>query len=147
MTKRQTMPRKSRVERERNRVGPKATGGRPRVPIDWGKVANLCAAGAFAPSIAHEFGITAQTLYDRVQEEKGMDFTTFRRSHLERGDDLLRVKQFDMAVNGGNERLLIFLGKNRLGQRDKVEMSGPGGTALPVVNIQVLPPSNGASEG
>lgn len=117
------------------------------MPIDWTRVANLCAAGASGASIAHELGISGHTLYDRVQEEQGVDFSTFKRMHHERGDDLLRVKQFDMAVNGGNERLLIFLGKNRLGQRDKVEMSGPNGTALPVVNIQVLPPSNGASEG
>lgn len=106
----------------------------------------MCAAGASGASIAYELGISAQTLYDRVQTDQGVDFSTFKRSHHDRGDDILRIKQFRVAVEDGNERMLIFLGKNRLGQRDKLEMTGANGEAIPVVNIQVLPPSNG-SEG
>lgn len=107
-------------------------------------VGNLCAAGAKGPSIAHQIGITVDTLYIRCQEDNGQLFSEFSRSHHDRGDDILKVKQFDMAQNG-NERLLIWLGKQRLGQRDKMEHTGADGESIPVVNIQVMPPSNGGA--
>lgn len=115
--------------------------GRPKAPIDWTIIGNLCAAGASGASIAHEMGIVAETIYARCQTDKGEEFSAFRRRHYERGNDLLKVKQFQLAVNDGNERLLIFLGKNRLGQRDKVEMSSPAGEQVPVVTVNILPPS------
>lgn len=118
--------------------------GRPLFPIDWTKVASLCATGCSGASIAHELGCSPETLYLRTQKEHGMEFSAFKGLHYERGNDLIRAKQFDLAVNAGNERLLIFLGKNRLGQRDRVEMTGAGGEPLPAVVVQVLPPSTDA---
>lgn len=145
------MPRADRIAKaraiaagaQRDKPGP------PKLHIDWGKVGNLCAAGASGASIAHDLGIAADTLYIRCQEDLGLEFSTFKRQHHERGDDLIRTKQFDLAVNSGNERLLIFLGKNRLGQRDRVEMTGANGDPIPAVTIQVLPvsPNAGHSEG
>jgi hypothetical protein len=132
---------KARTYRER-----KGTPGRPRAPIDWAKVANLCAAGCYGGSIAHELGIAVDTLYLRCQTDNGEEFTAFRLRHLDRGNDILRKKQFDMA-KGGNERLLIWLGKNRLGQKDKTEITGNTGATLPVINVIVQPLSDGTNNG
>lgn len=90
--------------------------------------------------------ITPDTLYVRCQEDNGMDFSSFKRHHHDRGDDILRVKQFDLAQKG-SERMLVWLGKQRLGQRDKVEHTGANGETIPTVTIQVMPPSNGGAGG
>lgn len=55
----------------------------------------------------------------------------------------LRQKQTEIAL-GGNVSMLIWLGKNELGQmepRAAVEHSGPGGTPL-AANVHVYMPSN-----
>lgn len=128
----------------RNRKNPP---GRPRIPIDWSRVADLCAAGCFGGSIAHTLGITPETLYARCQMDNGEDFSAFRLRHLDRGNDVLRLKQFQLA-QAGNERLLIWLGKNRLGQKDKTEISGNTGAPLPVINVVVQPPKvDGGTSG
>jgi hypothetical protein len=47
-------------------------------------------------------------------------------SGFEHRNASLRRKQFEAAMNG-NTTILIWLGKQYLGQRDKREMSGPDG--------------------
>ena len=114
--------------------------GRPKMPIDWNRVGQLCAAGCYGGSIAHDLGIATETLYVRCQQDLGQDFSAFRLAHVQRGDDILRLKQFDLATKG-NERMLIWLGKNRLNQRDKTEVTGNNGAPLPVIEVVVRPPS------
>lgn len=100
----------------------------------------MCAAGCYGGSIAHALKISCETLYARCKMDNGEDFTAFRVRHVQRGDDALRLRQYKMALKG-NERLLIFLGKNRLGQREKVEHSGLPPAPPTSVTVQVLPPS------
>ena len=136
------MPRKSRVERAKR---PAKKGGRPRIPIDWEKVKGLIAAGASGTTIAYEIGCAPETLYLRCQEEQGVEFTSFRLLHHGRGDDILRIKQFELA-KGGDVTMLKWLGKNRLGQRDRTEFVNPAGEAIPVVMVQVMPASKDAGK-
>lgn len=111
------------------------------VPIDWQKVADMCAAGAHSTSIAHQFGINADTLCKRMAKELGTDFTSFRATHFERGNDILRVKQFEVAAKG-DKSLLVWLGKQRLGQRDKQDINAQVNYQPPVINITVQAPRN-----
>lgn len=136
------MPRKSRVDKAK---GPAKEPGRPKIPIDWDKVKGLIAAGASGATIAYEIGCTPDTLYVRCQEDQGMEFTSFKLLHHGRGDDILRIKQFELA-KGGDVTMLKWLGKNRLGQRDRTEFVNPAGEAIPVVMVQVLPPSKDAGK-
>lgn len=105
-------------------------------------VGNMCAAGAFGPSIAHQIGIVPETLYVRCQQDNGEDFSAFRLRHIQRGDDILRVKQFQVA-QAGDKSMLIWLGKQRLGQRDRHELSGSVNYTPPAITINVMTDRNG----
>jgi hypothetical protein len=101
-------------------------------------------AACSGATIAHELGFTADTLYKRCQSEQGVDFSVFRSRHIMRGDDVLRLKQFQVAQKG-DVAMLKWLGKNRLGQRDKVEHIGlPPGAGTPTISVVVMPPSENA---
>jgi len=100
---------------------PKRGAGRPKAKIDWRKVGVMLESGATAGGIAASFGITEDTLYNRCRSDLNQDFSAFRQQKLAKGDDILRTEQFKLA-RAGNVAMLIWLGKNRLGQTDKQEM-------------------------
>lgn len=134
------MPRRHRILKAKGLL-PTRPPGRPKHPIDWDRVIKMTMAGASGASIAHELGLKPDLLYDRVQTDHGLDFSTFQTIHRMRGDDMLKLKQFELAMKG-DKSMLIWLGKNRLKQRDRQEFTTEGGAPIPVINVQVLPPSN-----
>ena len=91
---------------------------RPEIPIDWKKVDKLLIAGCLGTEIASHFVMHPNTFYDRVQQKFGVSFTEYSQEKKSTGDSILREKQFEIA-NKGNVTLLIWLGKNRLGQKDQ----------------------------
>lgn len=93
------------------------TMGRPPVLIDWEEVGNLYMAGTSTESIARQLGITARTLYDRCEQDLKMKLSHFSQKKREKGDNLLRAAQFKNAMSG-NTSMQIWLGKQRLGQRE-----------------------------
>lgn len=102
---------------------PKITpNGRPQKLIDWELVDSLLEAGCFGTEIAPHFDMHHETFYDRVQMEKGMGFTEYSSQKRSKGDSLLRKTQYDKALEGEN-MMLVWLGKNRLSQRDTAEIS------------------------
>jgi hypothetical protein len=54
----------------------------------------------------------------------------------ENGKTRLRKKQIEVAL-AGNVSMLIFLGKNMLGQSDKQEISGPDGSPVMQLPLSV----------
>lgn len=97
--------------------------GRPPKPIDWIIVDQFLMAGCTGTEIAANFHIYPDTLYRRVQDEFGITFTDYAAQYDEKGKSLLRVKQFEKALEKDNS-MLIWLGKQRLGQKDKTEVTG-----------------------
>ena len=97
--------------------------GRPVIPIDWKVVENLLQADCSGSQIASYLGISDDTLYGRVQKEKGMIFSAYSLIFKQKGDSLLKVKQFESAISDKNIAMQIWLGKQRLGQRDKSELN------------------------
>lgn len=65
---------------------------------------------------------------DWIAKKKASDpeFSTRIEKGRERGKESLRRKQYKLAMKG-HPTMLIWLGKQTLGQRDKHEHSGPGG--------------------
>lgn len=92
--------------------------GRPKVKVDWDEVGEMLKCGCDATAIATTLGISTDTLYTRSKSDNKLDFSAFSQQKRAEGDDLLRRKQFEIAM-GGNIPMLIWLGKNRLGQTDK----------------------------
>lgn len=101
-------------------MGRKPTGrptGNPKSEIDWDIVDKLLLSGCPGTEIAPHFAIHEDTLYDRCEREKGMPWSAYLRQKRSKGDANLRAKQYQVAMSG-DRTLLIWLGKQRLGQRE-----------------------------
>jgi hypothetical protein len=98
----------------------KKPNGRPEKPIDWKKVDELLIAGCSGAEIASHFNLTPETLYERTAKEYNKGFSTYSQELRQKGDSLLRHKQFQKAMTGDNT-MLIWLGKNRMGQKEHHE--------------------------
>lgn len=100
--------------------------GRPLALIDWEIVGKLLEADCKVVDIAAQFGINVATLRSRCKRDNNLSFTAFSQQKKAAGDNLLRAKQYQTAMSG-NVPMQIWLGKQRLGQSDKTEVSGKDG--------------------
>ncbi len=121
------MPTKDAIQRTKSkgtttkaRGKPKAKrgAGRPRAIIDWAKVDTYLKAGCTGTGIAGMLGISVDTLYNACVRDNKTDFSAYSQSQRAVGDDMIRAKQFDLAMRG-SENMLKWVGKHRLGQTDK----------------------------
>ncbi len=103
--------------------------GRPKADIDWQTVGKLLEAGCAGTDIASQLGISATTLQRRCRAENNVSFAAFSQQKRMAGDNLLRAAQYKAAMEG-NTTMLVWLGKQRLGQSDKNELTGKGGGRL-----------------
>jgi len=94
---------------------------RPEVTIDWKKVDDLMTAGCMGTEVAAYFGVHPNTFYRRVEERYNMRFSDYFAKMKAKGESILRAHQYAKALgvtDKGDNTLLIWLGKNRLNQRD-----------------------------
>ncbi len=91
--------------------------GRPEKEIDWDLAEKLMISGCTCTEIAPHFNMFHSTFGTRVEKRYGKTFTELSSELRQKGDSLLRDKQFEKATSGDN-MMLIWLGKNRLQQRD-----------------------------
>lgn len=96
----------------------KKSAGRPPTHIEWGVVDGLLEAGCFGTQIAARIGVPVRVLYDRCVAEKKMYFTDYQQMKREKGNTYIYEAQFQMALEK-DRGMLIWLGKQRLGQRDE----------------------------
>ena len=80
-------------------------------------------AGSPLTEIAQRLGVSYRTLERRMQEEEYRDLVPKAQAELKIS---LRTKQVEMALDG-NVPMLVWLGKQLLGQKDKFEHSDEGG--------------------
>jgi hypothetical protein len=117
--------------------------GRPRKEVDWDKVDRMCAIHCTGEEQASILDMSYETLNTRCHEEKGMSFLEYFKQKSADGKMSLRRKQFTAAMDG-NTTMLVWLGKNWLGQKDTAELDVK---ELPQININVMPSeSDEASE-
>lgn len=95
---------------------------RPEKIIDWELVDQLLIAGCLGTEIAAHFGMNANTFYNRVSDEYNMGFSEYSQQKKSHGDSLIRKAQFDKALERDNT-MMIWLGKQRLGQKENHEVS------------------------
>jgi hypothetical protein len=91
---------------------------RPEIPIDWEKVDFMLEAGSNGASIAARIGMHPNTFYDRVLAKYGIGFTEYATLKRSIGDDNLREGQYRKALKKLDNTMLIWLGKQRLGQKE-----------------------------
>jgi hypothetical protein len=89
--------------------------------IDWDVVGEYLMAGCSGVEVAAQLGIHENTLYQRCKSDLGVDFVAFKQEKQASGESLLRKVQFDAAIKDKDRAMLIWLGKQRLGQKEKAE--------------------------
>jgi hypothetical protein len=89
-----------------------------KIPIDWKKVDSLLQSGCNGSEVADYLGIHHDTLYNRCQQEKHMLFSQYAAKLRSKGDALLREAQHKNAVEHNNTSMQIWLGKQRLEQKE-----------------------------
>jgi len=87
----------------------------PRIEIDWDLVKKLAAIHCTQEEIASVVGCSVDTLTRRPE------FAEVFKKGREEGKASLRRKQYEIAMNG-NVSMLIWLGKQILGQSEKTEV-------------------------
>lgn len=87
---------------------------RPKKNIDYVTVEKLASIQCTQEEIANFLGISTRTL------QRDKEFCRIYKKGMENGKMSLRRMQFKKA-NEGNVSMLIWLGKQYLGQTDKVE--------------------------
>lgn len=100
--------------------------GRPKIELDPEQVRKLATFHCTLQEMADFFNVSTDTLRD--------NYSTFIAKGKSVGKIRLRKKQFDVAVNGkGNPTMLIWLGKQILGQADNNESED--NMPLPITDI------------
>lgn len=102
------------------RSGHKNKMGRPRIEIDWSEFDKLCRIQCTLEEIAGWFDCSVDTIENRVKEAHGITFSEYFAQKSTRGRSSLRRRQYTAAMRG-DRTMLIWLGKQWLGQADKSE--------------------------
>lgn len=99
---------------------------RPRKVLtdeDWDKLINMIRIQCTQEEICGIFGMDHKTLNRIIKERGGEGFSQLYKRHQDEGKASLRRAQWK-AAQDGNPTMLIWLGKQMLGQKDKVEQTG-----------------------
>lgn len=111
-------PTESKISTRKSKRKNKPGAGRPHKPIDWDLVNESLVKGALGCEVAAEFDMHPCTFYEKVFNEFGENFTNYASKLRKKGERSLRTKQYDEAMKG-NTTLLVWLGKQKLSQRDQ----------------------------
>jgi len=98
---------------------------RPKAVIDWNKVDKYLQAQCDGVGIAGLLGIDVQTLYRRCNEDNKVGFAEYSAIKKAEGVELLKAKQYQVAMEG-DKTMLVWLGKQYAGQRDKIDNEHQG---------------------
>jgi len=96
---------------------PAKKNGRPKKEIDFTMVEELCKIQCTGEEISAVLKVNYDTLNARIKEEYGLSFSDYYKRESAGGKTSLRRVQFKSAL-GGNVTMLIWLGKNYLGQKE-----------------------------
>ncbi|AGH57501.1 hypothetical protein PSYG_00040 [Psychrobacter phage pOW20-A] len=96
-------------------------GGRPIIELtekDWNTIEKLCSLHCTGEEIAGILDIDYDTLNTRIKEKYGYGFSDYFKKKSAKGSASLRRRQYELAMDG-NPTMLVWLGKQYLGQVDK----------------------------
>jgi hypothetical protein len=102
---------------------PKSKRGRPPKVVSPAQVEKLAAIGCTQEEIGHVLGISPDTITRNYAEPYQKGIATMRQS--------LRRRQYKLAMSG-SVGMLIWLGKQHLGQRERTALSGDEGHKEPI---------------
>lgn len=101
--------------------GPQEGSGRPRKVIDLALVEKLAQIHASQEEIAATLGVSVGYVSEHLKDGADPAFAAAHARGWSNGRLNLRRRQLEKAM-GGDSTMLIWLGKNMLGQADKSEV-------------------------
>gem|GEM_PF-489378 len=109
-------------------------GGRPPVQIDLIQLEKMCHINATQRELAAFFNCSVDTIQNRAKDDPA--FAAAMERGYCGGWSSLRRKQMEVALDG-NPTMLIWLGKQLLGQRDNLDsqVSGSDGGPIQITNV------------
>ena len=105
--------------KELKKRGPKGV-SKPLEEKDFQRLLNMIRIQCTQNEICDVLDMSDTTLNRRLQERGYANFEDFLKKHNSEGKMSLRRMQWQAAENG-NSTMLVFLGKQYLGQKDKIE--------------------------
>ena len=117
---------------------------RPRIKIDWDQFDKLAALQCTLKDIAGWFNCSEDTIELACKREKKMRFTEYYNKKRSSGLVSLRRKQYEKAMEG-NVVMLIWLGKQYLGQSEKVDHN-PENKSDAIIPLAYVPMSKRKSK-
>ena len=114
--------------------------GRPPKQIDKREFEKLCQLQCTELEVCDWFDVTDVTLNNWCRETYGKTFSEVFRVKRGKGQISLRRKQWKLAEKSAS--MAIFLGKNFLGQTDKVEQTITGDNSPRVLNVNFVAPKD-----
>jgi hypothetical protein len=99
------------------------TVGRPKSVFNEKELKYLCSIHCTLEEIAGFFQMNKQVLSRKIKEEYNISWTEFYERNSQGSKVSLRRRQIQAAMEGDTQ-MLKFLGKNMLGQKEKVEFDG-----------------------
>lgn len=124
---------KKKVIQQALSASAKKKGGRIPIPIDWKKVDEWLQADCRGTEVSSLLGISDDTLYERCLKEKGIIFSIYAAKKKASGDGNLKLTQYQEAL-AGDRGMLIWLGKQRLGQKDNHDMNVQSDMKIGIIN-------------
>jgi len=94
--------------------------GRPKVKINYDKLSAMVGLQATGEECSNELGIDYDTLNAALKRDGHVNFSEYFKKGSSKGKISLRRAQFRSALEGANVTMQIWLGKQYLGQTDKV---------------------------
>ena len=113
--------------------------GRPRKEFNWEKLDAVLQYGAWQIDCADILDVSMDTIERRIREKFDMTFAEYRNKRMSRTRMRLAQKQIEAAL-GGNITMMIWLGKQYLGQSDKHEQAIT--SDAPVFSINLTAPDD-----
>ena len=104
--------------------------------IDYDALDKLCAIQCTGEECAAFLNMDYDTLNNRLKQDGNGGFSDYYQQKASSGKISLRRKQYSKAVNEGNPTMLIWLGKQWLGQKDGIEPESNVAKPL-VINFNV----------
>jgi len=113
---------------------PKKNGRPPAPEIDWVQVDKLCILQCTAEEIGSFLNVSTDTLARRCRKKFKVTFAEYIAEKRLVGRISLRRAQWSKATTETNTTMLIWLGKQYLGQTDKLDHKDVGPEKSSVVN-------------
>jgi hypothetical protein len=111
--------------------------GRPKKEVDFDMLEKLCSISCTADECATILKMSVDTIERALKSELELTFAAFYKRHAGQGKVSLRRKQFEVAMTG-NVSMLIWLGKQWLGQTDKQESYGEQKISVEKITYEVI---------